>query len=260
MQTTKSSTFSVESLISKESFEPRVDTHSCIALPRCSLGPERTRTSPSFTNSITIPRPLALEGVSAGHTSAFSQTSQSPLSSGRTFAIPTRASEHHQDSHRNDDSTRTRRYRTAFTREQLSRLEKEFLRENYVSRTRRSELASTLNLSETTIKIWFQNRRMKSKRRRMALGLKPVQAFCPTRHLPSEGHLNSGHLYNGLHYVPWSPYSPVSGPLWSHGVHFVHCDPHYHPFSVPPSGNNVTSSYRTPSTQGNCSHSWKGSD
>ena len=96
MQTTKSSTFSVESLISKESFEPRVDAHSCITLPRCSLGPERTRTSPSFTNSITIPRPLALEGVSAGHTSAFSQTSQSPLSSGRTFAIPPRASEHHQ--------------------------------------------------------------------------------------------------------------------------------------------------------------------
>ena len=164
------------------------------------------------------------------------------------------------DAHRNDDSTRTRRYRTAFTRDQLGRLEKEFLRENYVSRTRRSELASTLNLSETTIKIWFQNRRMKSKRRRMALGLKPVQAFCPTRHLPSDGHLSSGHLYNGLHYVPWSPYSPVNGPLWPHGVHFLHCDPHYHPFSVPQSGNSVTSSYRPPSTQGNCSHVWKNSE
>ena len=161
------------------------------------------------------------------------------------------------DAQRHDDATRTRRYRTAFTREQLSRLEKEFLRENYVSRTRRSELASSLNLSETTIKIWFQNRRMKSKRRRMALGLKPVQAFCPTRHLPSDGHLSSGHLYNGLHYVPWSPYSPVSGPLWPHGVHFLHCNPHYHPFSVPSPSTSTGSSYRPSTTQANCSYVWK---
>ncbi|KAJ8307345.1 hypothetical protein KUTeg_015429 [Tegillarca granosa] len=47
----------------------------------------------------------------------------------------------------NDDSN-VRRYRTAFTREQISRLEKEFYKENYV---------------------WFQNRRMKDKRQRMAM-------------------------------------------------------------------------------------------
>lgn len=59
---------------------------------------------------------------------------------------------------------RPKRIRTAFTPTQLLHLENAFEKNHYIVGTERKQLATYLNLSETQIKVWFQNRRTKWKR------------------------------------------------------------------------------------------------
>ncbi|XP_060072875.1 hematopoietically-expressed homeobox protein Hhex-like [Ylistrum balloti] len=57
-----------------------------------------------------------------------------------------------------------KRIRTAFAPSQLLRLEHAFEKNHYVVGQERKDLASDLHLTETQVKVWFQNRRTKFKR------------------------------------------------------------------------------------------------
>ncbi|XP_064650109.1 homeobox protein ceh-30-like [Lineus longissimus] len=63
-----------------------------------------------------------------------------------------------------------RKARTAFTDHQLNSLERSFERQKYLSVQDRMELAAQLNLTDTQVKTWYQNRRTKWKRQ-TAVGL-----------------------------------------------------------------------------------------
>ncbi|KAH8295133.1 hypothetical protein KR018_007568 [Drosophila ironensis] len=62
---------------------------------------------------------------------------------------------------------RKKRSRAAFSHAQVFELERRFAQQRYLSGPERSEMAKSLRLTETQVKIWFQNRRYKTKRKQI---------------------------------------------------------------------------------------------
>lgn len=62
------------------------------------------------------------------------------------------------------DKNIKRKPRILFSQNQVHALEVRFRTQKYLTAPEREQLARTLNLSPTQVKIWFQNRRYKSKR------------------------------------------------------------------------------------------------
>ncbi len=58
-----------------------------------------------------------------------------------------------------DHTRKQRKARTAFTDYQLQTLERSFEKQKYLSVQDRQELAAKLNLTDTQVKTWYQNRR-----------------------------------------------------------------------------------------------------
>lgn len=60
-----------------------------------------------------------------------------------------------------------KRSRAAFSHTQVIELERKFRHQKYLSAPERAHLAKNLKLTETQVKIWFQNRRYKTKRKQL---------------------------------------------------------------------------------------------
>lgn len=83
--------------------------------------------------------------------------------------VPKHHHHHHYQQHQDmitgkSCGRKVRRRRTAFTHAQLAYLERKFRSQKYLSVADRSDVAEALNLSETQVKTWYQNRRTKWKR------------------------------------------------------------------------------------------------
>ena len=59
---------------------------------------------------------------------------------------------------------RKKKQRPLFSPHQIQAMENEFAKQRYVTEDKRAKLASEVNLTETQVKTWFQNRRTKWKK------------------------------------------------------------------------------------------------
>ncbi|GFY63557.1 homeotic protein empty spiracles [Trichonephila inaurata madagascariensis] len=71
-----------------------------------------------------------------------------------------------------------KRLRTAFSSSQLLELENAFEKNHYVVGSERRKLSQKLRLTETQIKVWFQNRRTKLKRKKQDTGCHSQSQNC----------------------------------------------------------------------------------
>ncbi|KAG4080191.1 hypothetical protein HA402_008262 [Bradysia odoriphaga] len=118
------------------------------------------------------------------------------------------------------NSSKPRRARTAFTYEQLVSLENKFKTTRYLSVCERLNLALSLSLTETQVKIWFQNRRTKWKKQNPGLDVNSPTVPPPS----SSGAFGPGYAGGLLypHAVPYPPYGPYFHHLSAHHLGHSH--------------------------------------
>ena len=132
---------------------------------------------------------------------------------------------------------RKKKTRTVFSRSQVFQLESTFDMKRYLSSSERAGLAAALHLTETQVKIWFQNRRNKWKRQ-LAAELEAANMVHAAQRLVRVPILYHHHHQQHQHSAPPPPPPAAPGrdpPLRSTVV-------------PPPSVNDATGSSSTPTS------------
>ncbi|XP_073451656.1 homeobox protein Nkx-2.3 [Aquarana catesbeiana] len=118
-----------------------------------------------------------------------------------------------------------RKPRVLFSQAQVFELERRFKQQRYLSAPEREHLASSLKLTSTQVKIWFQNRRYKCKRQRQDKSLEmgphhppppPRRVAVPVLVRDGKPCIAGSQGYNNAYNVSASPYTYNSYPGYSY--------------------------------------------
>nr|XP_021186556.2 muscle-specific homeobox protein tinman [Helicoverpa armigera] len=129
----------------------------------------------SMTNSLTGPKRVGSEK------SICTQFSTELLDKSSVLCRKNTKTPTHDTKPERKDKSAKRKPRILFSQTQVHALEVRFRNQRYLTAPEREQLAVTLNLSPTQVKIWFQNRRYKSKR------IKSPEVSTSTDAKPSKG-------------------------------------------------------------------------